>query len=166
MLYAHRRYLILEQGIGAVIVNFFINATIAWLLFRSLEVVPLWGPQSIAGDTVATTFLLPFITCLIVTRLAHRAVDGGRFPAPEWRRASHPALGRLPRSTPLRALAFGFVCMITVAPASIWVLQILGLVQLGFWSFVLFKALFAGALAAPVTPIIGLCALGDSGETR
>ncbi len=166
MLYAHRRYLILEQGIGAVIVNLFTNATAAWLLFRSLEVVPLWGPRSIAGDTVATTFLLPFITCLIVTWLAHRAVDGGRFPPPEWRRASHPALGRLPRSTYLRGLLLGFVCMIVVAPVSIWALQVLEVVELSFWRFVLFKALFAGALAAPVTPIIAWCALGDTGQAR
>jgi hypothetical protein len=50
----HRRFLVLEQGIGSALFNFVLNGAIAWLLFRSFERVPLWGQQSIAGDTIGT----------------------------------------------------------------------------------------------------------------
>jgi len=61
---AQRRYLLLEQGVGAAGFNFLLNAAIAWLMFRGADVVPLWGQQSIAGDTIGTSIILPFLTCL------------------------------------------------------------------------------------------------------
>ena len=44
----HRRYLALEHGIGSAVINFVLNGAIAWAMFRSLDVVPLWGPTSIS----------------------------------------------------------------------------------------------------------------------
>lgn len=156
-----RRY-VLEQGIGSGLINVLINAAVAWLLFRSLPNVPLWGLQSIAGDTVGTCFVLPFATCLIVTRLTHREVRRGRFPSPDWRRAAHPALGRLPGATTPRAALLGLLCTLVVAPLALGALAALGIAELGLASFVAFKALFAGALAAVVTPLIAVAALGDT----
>src|SRR5262245_37741695 len=83
----HRRYLLVEQCVGSAVVNFAINAAIAWALFRGLERVPLWGDQSIMGDTVATSVILPFITALIVTPLARREVRTGRLAPLGWTRA-------------------------------------------------------------------------------
>ena len=37
---AHRRYLLIEQGIGAAIFNLLLNGVIAWFAVRSLERVP------------------------------------------------------------------------------------------------------------------------------
>lgn len=157
----HRRYLILEQGVGSALINFLLNGVIAWLLFRALESVPLWGDQSIAGDTIGTAFLLPFFTCLIVTRLARGQVRSGRLPPLGWQRAMHPALGRLPRGTFLRALVLGFACVALTAPFSLWALDRGGVDHMSFWGFVAFKATFAAVLAAAVTPLIALCALAD-----
>src|SRR5262249_59211424 len=75
---AQQRYLVLEQGVGAAIVNFVFNAGIAALFFYGQTHVPLWGAQCIAGDTLGTTFILPFITCLVVTRIARGQMRGGR----------------------------------------------------------------------------------------
>ena len=157
----HRRY-VLEQGIGSGVINVLINAAIAWLLFRPLPSVPLWGLQSIAGDTLGTCFVLPFATCLIVTRLTHREVRRGRFPSPDWRRASRPALARLPGATASRAAFLAMFCTLVVAPLALGALAALGIAELGLASFVAFKALFAGALAGAVTPLIVLAALGDT----
>ena len=80
----HRRFLIVDQVIGAGIINFILNAGIAWAIARALARVPLWGNPSIANDTVATAFLLPFITCVIVTPLIRKKiVAGGLQPLPE-----------------------------------------------------------------------------------
>jgi hypothetical protein len=159
---AHRRLLVVEQGVGSAVINFVINGVIAWAMFRSMITVPLWGQQSIAGDTIGTSFMLPFITCLIVTPLVHRQIRSGKIPRLEWRRAAHPALGRLPGSTVPRALVFGIICAIAVAPLAVWALSVLDVTQMSLWRFLTFKATYAAALAAVVTPLIGLCVLGDA----
>jgi hypothetical protein len=158
---AHRRFLVLEQGVGAAVFNFLLNGAIAWLTFSSLERVPLWGQQSIAGDTIGTAFLLPFFTCLVVTRLAHGQMRAGRLPALPWSRASHPALGRLPSGTWARAVVLGLIGVAVAAPLALWAMVGLGVEGMSFWGFIAFKATFAAVLAALLTPIVALCALGD-----
>ena len=76
--------------------NFLLNGAIAWLLFRSLERVPLWGQQSIAGDTIGTCFFLPFFTALIVTPLVRRRVRAGSVAPLGVDARDHPPLGWLP----------------------------------------------------------------------
>src|SRR5947207_13222996 len=106
---AQRRYLLLEQGVGAAGFNFLLNAAIAWLMFRGADVVPLWGQQSIAGDTIGTSVILPFLTCLIATRLVRGHVRSGKVAPLGWSRDTQPWLGWLPRGTLARALALGTV---------------------------------------------------------
>lgn len=161
----HRRFLLLEQGLGAALFNLLLNGGIAWLMVRSLRTVPTWGGDlSIAGDTIATAFLLPFITCLVVTRLARAQVEKGRLPALGWHRSSHAVLRRLPSRVLPRAAVLGLACAVALGPVVVWTLALLEVRELAAWPFVVFKAAFAGALAALVTPVVALGALGDVGE--
>ncbi len=157
----HRRYLLLEQGLGAALVNFVLNALIAWAMFRGHDFVPLFGQQSIAGDIVGTTFLLPLLTCLIVTPLARGQLRSGRLAPLGWTTVSHPVLGWLPAGTFRRALALGAICTVIVAPIAISLLA-LQVTALSFWRFIAFKAIFAAVLAAFVTPIIALWAIAGT----
>ncbi len=159
---AHRRYLVLEQGIGAAVFNFGLNAGIAWLLFRSQDVVPLWGDRSIAGDTVATSMILPFLTTLIVTPTARRQLRAGRVSPLGWTRATHPPLGWLPRGTLARAFVLGLVCAIVLAPLTLFVLMRLHVADLGLGRFIVFKAGFAAAEALVVTPLVALWAIAET----
>ena len=154
----HRRYLLVEQAIGALVFNFVLNGVIAWLLFRHLETVPLWGQQSIAGDTIATAIILPLLTCLIVTRIAHGHVRAGRIPPLRWR---HAALGWLPRHAFTRGLALAGLALALFAPVTIAGLEAAGVADLRLWPFVLFKASFAAGAAAIVAPVVALLALLD-----
>ena len=163
MLPAHRRYLFVEQCIGSAAVNFAINAAIAWLMFRSAASVPMWGQQSIASDTIGTTFFLPFLTGLIVTRMAQGRLRAGKLPALNWTRVSHPALDWLPRSTFRRSLTLGVACALTAAPPTIIALYAFDVGALHLWPFVAFKASFAAVLAAVVTPVIALWAIAEEG---
>jgi hypothetical protein len=158
---AHRRYILLEQGLGAAIFNFLLNGAIAWLLFRRLETVPLWGAESIAGDTIGTSLLLPFLTCLIVTRLARRALRAGRLGPLGWTRVSHPVLRWLPQGTAARGGALAAICLVALAPPTLAGLAALGVESLRLWPFVAFKASFAAAAAAVVTPIVALWAIAE-----
>src|SRR2546428_6686539 len=134
---AVRRYLLLEQGVGAAVFNFVINAAIAWAMFRSVAVVPLWGQRSIMGDTIGTCFLLPLITCLIATRLARGHVRAGKVASLGWARASHPALGWLPRATARRGVALGLACIALLAPPALIPLGLLCVARLAFSRVVL-----------------------------
>jgi hypothetical protein len=162
----HRRYLLLDQGLGPAIFNLVVNALIAWGLFRGLAMVPLWGQQSIAGDTVATSFILPLLTCLIVTPIARHHVAHGKVTALGWTRVSHPVLDWLPAGTFWRALGFGVLCAATVGPAAVLVLLVLDVSGLAFGPFVIFKAAYAAILAALVTPVIAACAIAEGAGER
>jgi hypothetical protein len=159
---AQRRYLLVEQGLGAGVFNLVLNALIAWLMFRGRQTVPLWGEQSIAGDTIGTSFLLPFLTCQIVTRLAHRQVRAGRLVALGWTRAAHPWLGWLPRGTGARGAVLGLAGVAVLAPAAIAMVRGLGAAPMSLWGFVTFKAGFAAAAALLVTPLVALWAIAEA----
>lgn len=160
----HRRFLVLEQGIGSAVFNLLLNGVIAWALFRHLATVPLWGAESIAGDTLGTCFFLPFFTALIVTPLVRRRVRRGRIDALGWTRESHGLLGWLPAGTFRRALVLGAATLAVVGPSTLLALQVLAVDRLDFASFVAFKAAFAGVLALLVTPVISLWALAEPAD--
>jgi hypothetical protein len=156
---AQRRFLLLEQGVGAGVVNFLINAGIAWLLVRGRSEMPLWGQQSIAGDTIATSLILPFVTSLVVTALARRQLRSGAIVPLGWTRETHPALRCLPAGTAGRGLVLGVACVAILAPAALLLLRALGVERMSPGGFVGFKAAFAALAGMLVTPPIALWAI-------
>jgi len=162
LLPAHSKYLLFEQGIGSVILNFIIHGMIAWVGFRSMDFVPLWGLQSIALDTVITAFIVPFLTVLIVTPITHWYVRKGRMPYLEWSRVSHPVLARLPVSIFYRSIVVTVICMVLSCVVLVLGFMVPGINQLSFKAFFIFKIIFAGALAGILAPIVALCALGEN----
>jgi len=155
----HARFLLLEQGLGSAVFNLLLNAGIAWVMFRHLAVVPMWGQESIGGDTLGTCFFLPFCTGLIVTALVQRRIRAGKLAPLEWTRTSHPWLNWLPPGTTKRSALLGLGTLLVVGPLSILALWSASVSELPLHHFVAFKALFAAALALLVTPIISLWAL-------
>ena len=153
----HRRLLIVDLGVGAALFNFGLNAAIAWLLFRSLARVPLWGDSSVAGDTLITAFVLPFLTSLIVSRTVHRQVSGGRIPRLA---TADPALASFAKRSPsARGALLGAASVVLVAVPVVAALGGSGFEGFALWPFIGFKAAFAACLAALVTPLIGWWAL-------
>lgn len=155
----HRRFIFLEQGVGAAVFNFVLNAAIAWATFRGLARVPLWGQLSIGADTIGTSFILPFLTCLVVTRMARQRVRKGQLARLGWTRDSHPMLGWLPERTVKRALVLGLAGLVMLAPVTIAAFYALGITDLSLREFIVFKASFAAVEAAVVTPLVALWAL-------
>jgi len=155
----HKRFLLLEQGIGSIILNFPLNAGIAWLSVRSLRTVPLWGTTSIAGDTFATAFLLPLITSLIVSRVVAHQVRAGRVAA--LMAPPDLALRWAERTSARRGALLGLVCMALAALPMIAIFALAGPGELARRPFIWFKAAFAAALGLVVTPVIAWWALAD-----
>ncbi len=155
----HRRYLLIDHCLGAGIFNFLLNAAIAWVLFRQMETVPLWGQQSIAGDTIGTAFMLPLLTTLIASRVVYGHVRKGRVSALAWPEASFGR--RLPRWLSLRGALLGAACILVAGIPATRTLAAAGVGEMSLGGFVVFKAAFAAALAVLVTPLIARAALAD-----
>jgi hypothetical protein len=154
----HRTYLTIEQGIGSGVFNVLLNAGIAWLVFRGMTTVPLLGEQSIAGDTIGTTLLLPLLTSVIAGRIVRGHVRRGHVPPLAW----SPGVGRwMPRSLALRGTLLGVACVLAVGLPTVRALGVAGVTGMSLWGFVAFKALFAGVLATVVTPLIARASLAD-----
>ena len=106
----YRKYLV-GQGIIGAGINFVLNGAIGWMLYRHLPRIPLYGEQSIAGDIVVTSFLLPMLACLIATPLIRSEVRKARLPAASWLRpgsSSNRPRSRQPAAT--RRGAWGALC--------------------------------------------------------
>ena len=154
----HRRLLVLDNGVASAAFNFLLNGVIAWLLFRTATAVPMWGESSVGVDTLITAFLLPFLTCLIVSRTVERRVTQGhvsRLAQAELPRGAWPQ-----RSTLARSLFLGAAGVLLAAVPVVAALSLAGFAGFaGPWPFVGFKATFAALLAAVVTPLVGWWAL-------
>jgi thiamine kinase len=153
---AQRRWLWLNAGLITAAVNLVLNAGIAWATAAGEDPIPVWatpltgGPSTIA-DTAGTLFLLPFITCLIVTTVVRRDLRAGRLR----RRGGI----RLPRDVLARAALIGAACAIVLTPRAVLPLVALG--ELSLEAFVAYKAILAVVYGAIVTPLIALAAMGD-----
>ncbi len=163
----HWRYLFWNAVIIAAIINFVLNGAIAWLSVRNLDAVPRWAvplvdKPSTVIDTFGTIFLLPLFTCLVLTTLARRDVRKGRLPALGWTRRSHSFLNRLPSATLRRGLLLGALCTVILAPLTVLAIFALDVGEITVRQFVLYRALFALALGAIVTPVIALWAIAEA----
>lgn len=156
---SHRRFLLVDQSIVPFAFNFVLNGAIAYAIFRSAESVPFLGQSSIVGDTLITSFLLPFLTCLIVTGLVQKQVAAGTLLA----LASTPQRGLgaffAERGKAIRGALLGVAAMALLAAPVLLVLSVSGVEALGRDTFLWFKAGYAGAIAAIVQPAIAWIAL-------
>ena len=59
---AHWQFILIKQGCVSVLINFFMNGLMAWVIFNSAEKVTLWEENRFAFDIVATTFFFTFFT--------------------------------------------------------------------------------------------------------
>jgi hypothetical protein len=156
----HLRFLVVEEVIGSTIVNFLLNAGIAWYLFRRAPSVPMWGASSIAVDTLVTAFVLPVLTALIATFIVRQQVRRGKLlPIP----ADDIGSSRwLARPGWQRGVGLGVASVVLVAAPLVVALTLIGPAQLSSAHFIWFKGSFAAGLGALVTPLLGWWALADA----
>jgi hypothetical protein len=161
---AQRTFIVNEQTIAPAVFNLLLNAGLGWLVFRKLERVPLWGDPSLGGDIVGTMFLLPLLTCLIVTPLVKRAARTGKVAWLSFAPAEHPILRLFPRSIWLRSLLLGFASLLLCGVPLIGLLSLLGVESWSVGVTVIAKGLYAALDAALVTPYVAMYALASGEE--
>ena len=147
-----RKFLNIQLAVSAVL-NAVFSAGFVVLLFGGMEQVGLWGMDGLAFDLVPTTFMITFITTLVLTIVTRNAAHQGLTPLPE----PH----RLPSSVLLRAAALGAGAVILLVPPMVLVLW---LVWNGDWSYgsvMVFKIIYGVALGFVVIPTVVRAALAD-----
>ena len=144
------------------IANFVINGLIGWAMFRNANIVPLWGlGPSVGPDLLGTCFLLPLITCLIVTPMTRRHVQQGTVESlPELEVVLHWARGAF-RPVLQRGALVGLASVVVVGSVVVAALSTLSVSELALQPFLILKTTFSVLLGLVVTPLIGFLALAD-----
>ncbi|HUC38237.1 MAG TPA: hypothetical protein VMR97_14075 [Acidimicrobiales bacterium] len=163
----NRRWLIVNAIAGTAVINFVVNAGLAWLGTLGLHKVPVWSipllqKSSTAVDTLGTFFLLPVTTCLLCT-LAVRT---------EQRRRGLPAIdqmfvgraARLPRHPLRRGVVLGAATAVVLSPLAGVALVVTHLGDVTTRGFILYAAVLGVALGLLVTPLVALLAMADRRE--
>ncbi len=156
----HRRFLLIEQGAAPAAFNFLLNGLIAWALFRSTTAVPLWGPSSVGVDLLATAFILPFLTCVIVSAIVTRQLRSGKVPPLPPGQLPHSRW--FERSSSMRGLFLGTAGVLFGAAPLVWALNLGQARAFPVADFVAFKAVWSAMLALVVTPVAGWWALAHA----
>lgn len=160
LLEAHKK-LLLAQALGSVALNFPLNAVLAWVGFPPVDALPVFARGNcVAGDTVGTSFFLPFITCLILTPTTRRLLRAGKVPPLP--RPELPGFLRLwPDGFVRRGALIGLICALTLAWLSNGLLNGLGFEAMTRMQVTLYKGIYTSILGLIVTPLFGWRALAD-----
>lgn len=157
------RYLGIAHGLMPVLINAVVCGVIGLVDYRNLPTLPVWGlPKSIALDLIATSFLLPAITCLIATPLTRRDLKRGIAHRienpPTW-------IERLPTRLWVRAVLMGGIGLLTVGLVCALILKhFVSVPELERSQFVMSKIAFACCLGILVTPVVAIKALSEKAE--
>ena len=158
----HRHFFLMDQFVYAFGINVVINGVIAWLILRAHDTIPLWGDAAIAPDLLATGVLLPFLMCQIVSRVIVRQVASGKLPALD--AAQVPARGLHRRSVHVRALVLAVFATICASAPLVVLLELASAQSVPVDAFVGFKAVWAGGLAAMISPPMAWWALASASQ--
>jgi aminoglycoside phosphotransferase (APT) family kinase protein len=140
------------------VLNALINAGIAWASAGDHDTIPLWatsGPSTIT-DTVGTLFLLPLITCLLVTTAVRRDTRAGTLTP------RRELVHALPSNRLARGAVLGAATVCIAAPPAVAALAALDFGDISATTFVVYKAALGVALGALVTPFIAIAAMSDA----
>lgn len=166
---SHRRWIVVNALIVTAAVNLILNAALASLSVSDYDSVPIWGAPlakepSVFGSALGSLFLLPLITCMVVTGLIRRDVRLDSLqPLPDLRSA-HRWLAVLPATRFRRGVALGALALLALAPLLALALLLLDPAALSQGQFVAWQTTFTVALGAIVTPAIALAAMADTAE--
>lgn len=155
------RYGLISFVVIPALANALINSLLGWLIFRGIEVVPLWAlTGGVAADLLGMCYFLPAITCLIATLATRRHVHQNKVePLPAWRLP--PWLDAAVRYLIWRCAFFGLTAVFVVGSATVAALAYFAENGLTLPSFLMLKTTLAVLLGLIVTPPIGLLALAD-----
>ena len=159
----HARYFAVETVLS-ILLNAGVCAFYAWLPFRHLDVVPLWGLASISVDLIPTTLMAVTMVTFAVTGLTRIRMRLGIVPTVRWPRDEHPVLAKLPYGVLKRSVLIGGTVTAVAVPVAIACLYFLGVSEMPFATFFQVKVIYGAAIGLLYTPLVLFVAFSDSVE--
>lgn len=147
--------------ITPAVINFVLIGGIAWVIHRGRSSVALWGADGMGIDIILTSFLLPFLTCLIVMPIVWRLFEQGDQSAVSWTRFDFWWLAWLPQGKWARAVEIGAATALGGSAILLSGLDLLKIENLSPNGAVVLKASYGAVLAGLVTPLLALASLAD-----
>ena len=156
----HRAFLINEQIIGPVVINFAFNAVTGWWFFRAFTPIPMWTMPGVAFDLLGLFNGLPFLLTLITTPIVRHQVRKGKVaPLPQGPEA-YPILRKLPRGLFWRATYLGIGAWLIGGPLLFAALWLVG-DRMELTTFWIAKGAIAAALSALMAPVASFYTLAQ-----
>jgi hypothetical protein len=161
---AHKRFLLRDALLIAAVVNAALSALIAWLFTLNedeihLAKAPLIGGPSVLVDSVATCFVLPFLTTLLITTVIWKELREGHLTRVP--RTPGSFADRFPQTRLRRATWIGLLGLLAIGPLVAAAVLLFDYGDIPVGEFILYKAIFGIVLGAAVTPWIAIVAFGD-----
>lgn len=161
---SQRHWIVVNALAVAAVINAFLNGVIAWASARGTDEVPFFaatGETSVITDSLGTLFVLPFITCLLLTTVIRRELREGKLEPAAIVFPVELAASRL-----LRGMSFGALTLSLLGLPVALVLVLSGVGDMSPDGFVAYKAVFGAVLGAIVTPVIAAWAMADPVELK
>ena len=148
----------ISQQLTPGLINGLINGLIAWSMHRHTAALGLWTQGAYATDLIATGFLLPAISWLILRPLIGRQFKQGT--APQLETLPPPKLMKfMPTGFWTGTLVIGLMGMILVGGVSVVLLQLLGSPDIVGSDYSWFKGLFGMLLTLVLQPTMVFAAM-------
>jgi uncharacterized protein YacL len=157
MMSAQQKKFVATNILLITLINIVVGAGIGYLVFSKQPAVPLWGPQGLALDTVLSSFLLPFVTCLLLYMGIKKAIADGKvktIPMHQTGWFAQPSAGKF-----TVALLIGILVTVLIAPLVLVALEMIGPQYYQPTHAIALKALYGGLLSLLVVPFIARLAL-------
>lgn len=146
------------QLLAPCLVNAGINGGLAWAQHAQAPAVGLWTQGSYAVDLLATGFLLPAISWLILRPLLRRQQAQGKAPNLDGLRPPR-LLPWMPKAAGTGALAVGLYGMLLVGGGATVMATLLGEPSFSGQAYALVKAGYAAVLTLAMQPLMVFAAL-------
>ena len=158
---AHWRFILINQTLVSIFMNFLMNGVMAWLVFKGRDNIVLWGENNAYMDLVATTFFFTFFTCFLVSKASYRAIDSGKLA-----RVESDFIASLLKAYPpkplIGSLIMALMLALLVPPILVMSFYIFSNLVISHDAFILLKAFYGAGLALIATPLVCLIALAEA----
>ncbi len=149
-----------EQGVIPFFINVVLNGVITWLVFGTQGLVPMWGLGNVGFDLLLTGFMLPFATCMIVSRVIAGQLRSGKVALLP--KDQVPETGPAHQPIWLRAIGLGGLGVLLASAPVVAALALADVTGFAATAFIAFKAGWGGILGAVVSPWIAWWALASA----
>lgn len=151
---------VIREAILIAVLNASINGAYTWYLWRSLDLLTLFGENGVGLDLALTPVFIGVLSTLLGTHLIRQKIGDGRVVVGRHTRA-HPVLHLLPQGILARSLLMGLACGLLLG-VPLWLgLQASSLGSMSHLAAYGAKVTITVALSLVIVPMVVFCALAD-----